>query len=536
MSLNYSTLLKISVAGFVLISVGACKPADKGQGALKSEGVAALNLSKSEASVFAKYFETEPCEVDELEALGALAGMGMGENGANGLSFASRNFADGLVTYRDIKLESEENDAPPFSAKTAVFHCPKMGDEDPGYDRLDLSDVVIGNPDATFTFGTLNIAGPTDGAAAAIIEGMLGTQTGSRADVRFEAVSVTDVTMKSDEVFGSLASLSWGEQRDDAGQGKIDMTIDALDVTVPNQTGGKDMTVDFKGMSARNMLVGGKVDPTQALSTSGILTSTLSNFSAFEKPYDQLLVETFKVKSEGFDIDFGGIEGKTEEDGDVITTRQSLKPSVISFNDTLANNPSFAPNYEILKSLGFETIKLSGSSVTTLDKSDDSYTISDGLFVVEDGFALNFEYSAEGIQDMVAKVKQQAESDATPDIADLYGSLELRNLRLTLEDNSIVEKGLKLASQMTGQNEQALKLGLGAAVFFAAGAANNEIQAEVYTETVEAFADFVKNGGSLTIEANPPEPVSLAPLLSGGGEDMDPEALGFSAYQSNKAE
>jgi len=83
MSIKPSSLLKLSVAGAVLLSVGACKAADKGQGALESQSLSALNLSKNEASVFSKYFETDPCEVDELESLGALAGLGMGENGTN---------------------------------------------------------------------------------------------------------------------------------------------------------------------------------------------------------------------------------------------------------------------------------------------------------------------------------------------------------------------------------------------------------------------------------------------------------------------
>jgi len=68
MSLKFASLLKISVAGAVLLTVGACKPADKGQGALKSETVAALNLSKTEASVFAKYFDVTECTVDEMWA------------------------------------------------------------------------------------------------------------------------------------------------------------------------------------------------------------------------------------------------------------------------------------------------------------------------------------------------------------------------------------------------------------------------------------------------------------------------------------
>ena len=133
----------------------------------------------------------------------------MGESGANGLSFASRDFTDGLVSYRDIKLQSENADSPSFSAKSAIFHCPSMGDEDPGFARLDLTDVRIGDGETTFTFGTLNIANPTDGAAAAILEGMLGTQSRSSGEIGFDAVSLKEVTMQSDEVFGSLESVSY---------------------------------------------------------------------------------------------------------------------------------------------------------------------------------------------------------------------------------------------------------------------------------------------------------------------------------------
>lgn len=536
MSLKFANLLKFSVAGFVLISVGACKPADKGQGALKSEGVAALNLSKSEASIFSKYFETEPCEIDELEALGALAGLGMGESGANGLNFKSRDFDAGRVTYRDIDFKNDDTDTPSFSAKKAVFHCPSMGEETPSYARLDLTDATIGDNDITLTFGTLNVSNPTNGAAAAIIESIVGSGGNSTDDIGFDAVSVTDVTVQSSEIFGSLAALSWGETRDEDGHGKADLTVETLDVTIPGQDGAQDMTIDFKGMSARNMLIGAKVDARDAMSTSEIVRNALSNLNAFEKPYDQLIIETLKLDSEGFEVDFGGIEGKTTEQGNLITTRQSLKPTVISLKESLADVPAFAQNYGIIKSLGFETLKLSGSSVTTLDKTDDSISVTDGLFVVEDGLTLNFEYSAEGLNEMVSKLKAQSAEGSSPDASAAYDALQLRSFRLTLDDNSIVERGLKLATEITGQNEKTIKLGLSAAVFFAANAAENEIQAEVYTETVEAFADFVKKGGSLTLEANPPEPFSLAPLISGEGDDIDPASLGFSASQEGGTE
>ena len=536
MSFKYSSLLKISVAGAVLLSVGACKAADKGQGALKSQGIAALNLSKSEASVFAKYFGTEDCEVDEMEALGALAGLGLGESGANNLSYDSRDFSGGLVTYQDMVVKGDEDGADIFRAKKAVFHCPSMGEEDPVYARLDLTDAMVLDDEITFTFGTLNISDPSPDAAAAIIDGMISSSHNDQGDIGFDAVSMTDVTLQSDDMYGSLKALSWGEIRGEDGQGKADLTVGNLDLTIPGQDSAQDMTIDFQGLSARNLNIGGKLDAEQAMSANGVMGSVVGNLNAFEKPYDELIVETLTLDSEGFALNFGGIEGLTSEESGIITTRQSLKPTVISLKPALADVPSFKRNYDIIKSLGFETLTLSASSVTTLNSADDSVSVSDGLVVVDDGFTLNFEYSAEGLKEMTAKLRTMAQADETPDMMDIYDPLKLRDFRLTLEDNSIVARGLKLASEMTGQSEKNIKRSLGMAVFAAAMAAENEVQAEVYSESLEAFAEFVKNGGTLTIEANPPAPFPLAPLLTERGNDVDPATLGFSASQEGGPE
>ena len=534
MSLNRSSLLKLSVAGAILLSVGACKPADKGQGALKSEGVAALNLSKGESNVFAKYFVTDACEVDDMEALGALAGLGLGENGTNGLSFKSRDIRDGIVSYRDLVLKEKGAKELSFSAGSAVFHCPKMGEEAPLFDRLDLTDVLIKDEkeNVEFTAETLNISEPTSDAARSIVESMTKPDSSGVNNVGFGAISITGVKIKSDELMGTLKAMSWGEMRDDKGQGTADLTLADLELTVSGENGAQDMTIDFSGLSARNVNVGNKRYTEQAMSPNGLVGSVLGNLNAFEKPYDELIVEQLKINAEGFAVDFGGIEGLTTEKSGVITTRQTLKPTQISFKPALADMPSFARNYEILKSLDFETITLSGSSVTTLNKDDDSMSVSDGLFVMDDALRLNFEYSAEGLEEMTQKAQSMLDGEEGTDVMAVYDALKLRDLRLTLEDNSIVSRGMKLATEMTGQSEKNIKRSLGMAVFAAALAAENEVQAEVYSETVEAFADFVKKGGTLTIEANPPAPFPLAPLFTGKGEGVDPDSLGFSAQQA----
>jgi len=521
-----------------ILSVGACKPADKGQGALKSEGISALNLSKSESGIFAKYFKAENCDVDEMEALGALAGLGLGESGTNGLTFDSRDVNSGRVTYQDLTMREDGSVQPVFSAKSVVFHCPKMGDDAPLFDRVDLSDVFIFDRDESveFTAKTVNVAKPTEGAARSIVDSITKGQSVSVGESGFGAISITGAKIKSDEINGTLSALSWGEFRDDSGRGKADLTLDDLDLTLPGQDGAQDVSVSFGGMSARNMNIGGEIDPSSAMSANGIAGSIIGNLNAFEKPYDELIIEALKVDAEGFNVNFGGIEGKTSEAGGVVTTRQSLKPTQIVMKPALGETPSLKRNYEMLKSLGFETINMSGSSVTTLNKADDSIVVSDGLFVIDDALRLNFEYAAEGLSEMSEKAKMLQSTDGAPNLLAVYDSLKLRNFRLTMEDNSIVARGLKLATEMTGQSEKNIKRSLGMMVFAAAMAAENEVQAEVYSETIEAFSDFVKNGGTLTIEANPPAPFPLAPLITGKGENVDPATLGFSASQDGGVE
>ncbi|GGX73235.1 hypothetical protein GCM10011309_24080 [Litorimonas cladophorae] len=533
MSRQLSSLLKISVAGFVLLSVGACKPADKGQGALKSAGVEALNLSKADTSIFGKYFETAACDVDEMEALGALAGLGLGETGTNNLTFAKRKFEAGRVVYSDFRIETSDTES--FSSKQITFHCPQMGEEAPNFERLDLKDATLREDEITANFGTLSVSHPTADAAKALVAGMMSSDNDTSGDIGFGAVSVTGVKVTGDAFSGTLSALAWGEDRGADKRGTADLMLEELKMTVPGKDGVQDMTVDFEGMGARNLNIGAKLLPRYGLSPNGAISQFIGSLNTGTKPYDELIIGDLDVDAEGFSLDFDGIEGKTTEAGDVITTRQSFNPMTITLKPALGENPEFKRAYTILKSLDFETIEMSGSSVTRLDKSDDSIAVSDGLWVIKDAMKLNFEYEAEGLAEMLKSLQTAQSVTSQSQMAAMYEPLKLRSMRFTMEDNSIVARGLKLASEMTGQSEANIKRGLGMLVFGAAMAAENEVQAEVYSETIEAFADFVKNGGTMTIEANPPAPFSLAPLVTGKGADVDPATLGFSASQENEA-
>jgi len=531
MSIKSSSLLKLSVASAVLLSVGACKASDKGQGALKSQSVSALNLSKSQANIFSKYFEMEPCQIDELESLGALAGLGLGENGTNGMTYDSRAVEAGSVTYKNFALK-EANES--FNAKSVVFHCPQMNDDaQPNFKRMDMTGIVINNEKdgVEFSAETVNIADPTPGGARAITENLVQIESALAPEVGFGAISITGAKIKSAEVNGTLKTLTWGEIRDEEGKGKADLTLEELNFAAPARNGTEGMTLDFKGLSIRNLNMGSQAeaDALRGLPSEQIIGSVLSNLNAFEKPYDEFIVEPLKFNSKELSVNMAGMEGQTTEKGGVITTRQSTKPIEINLKPAMGDLPQFQQQYEMIKSLGLETINLSGSSVSTLNSGEDTVALSNGLLVVDDVFRLNFEYKAEGLGAMIENLNSEAES-ANPLAG--YDALKLRNFRMTLEDNSIVDKGLTVATQMTGQSEAQIKLMLTGAVFLAGSLAQNELQADVYSKATGAFADFVKNGGTLTIEANPPEPFSLAPLLTDKAGEIDPASLGFSASQA----
>ncbi len=531
MSRQLSTLLKMSVAGFVLMSVGACKPANKGQGALKSAGIEALNLSSADASIFGKYFQTDSCEADEMEALGALAGLGLGETGSDNVTFKARTFDAGKVTYKGFKVTDDEDVA--FSAETMTFHCAQMGEDAPIFDRVDITDGLILDDDATFTFKTLSVAGPTSQAAEAVADGILGKADVKAGIIGFRGLSFTDAKIKSDAFTATISAVAWGEDRGEDLSGTADMMMGELDITHVGNNGGQEMIVDFAGLTVRNLYLGNDAMVPGDMSANGAVGQALGNLNVAQKPYDELIVGDLDMDSEGFTIDFNGIEGITTEKGDVITTKQTLSPMTVTLKPALGDNPNSKQAYDMLKALNFETLEMSASSITRLNKSEDSVAVSDGLFVIKDALRLNFEYEAEGLAAMVAKLEDLSQAGQAPTQTDAFDALKLRSMRFTLEDNSIVERGLKLASEMTGQSEKSLKRSVGMLTFGAAMAAKNELQSEVYSETAEAFGDFVKNGGTLTIEATPPAPFALAPLMTGKGDDVDPETLGFSASQEN---
>ena len=208
----------------------------------------------------------------------------------------------------------------------------------------------------------------------------------------------------------------------------------------------------------------------------------------------------------------------------------------MSFLPKAAENPNFEILYGQLKTLGLETMNISASSVSKTNKNTDRLQITDGRVEVEDAFILNYEYDFTGLRAASETMKSMTDYDLRTTPFKGYDPMKLNGFRLSLEDHSITDRGLNLASEIMGKSESQIKSILGVFALGAGFAAKNDLEKEIYSETASAFAEFVKDGGIITIETSPTSPFPLSPLVQGQADTIDPETLGFSAWQDGHIE
>lgn len=329
----------------------------------------------------------------------------------------------------------------------------------------------------------------------------------------------------------SAKSFAFGHKATEEENNFGDMMIEDVSFKMLEPDTSEEITIDFEGLNFRNLNLDSSIDGFLAGVSGSSDFNVFDSFTFGKKPYDEFSVGKFNLNSSFVTVDSKGMEGKATEKGGIITIKQNMDPVTINILDAAADVPDFAAVYQQLKSLGFESMTFLASSESKIDSSKDSFTVSDGRFIMQDAFTLNLDYHASGLAAMEENLKAMTEDELLANPLGIYNGLKINNFKMTLEDQSIIERSIKLAADMTGQSEDQLKgmVALGAA---GAGlAATNELEAKLYVDTATAFAEFINKGGNLTIEMNPQTPLDIGSLMDGG--DLDPETLGFSASQSN---
>ena len=106
--------------------------------------------------------------------------------------------------------------------------------------------------------------------------------------------------------------------------------------------------------------------------------------------------------------------------------------------------------------------------------------------------------------------------------------IKLNGFQLRLEDKSIVERGLKLASKFRGSTPAKVKQELKVALAFAPMMAPG-IEGEMLGEIGSAFGEFIENGGTLSIVVDPKQPLTMTDLANYKQSNITMDDIGFSA-------
>ncbi|MFC4725852.1 hypothetical protein AB6B38_10580 [Glycocaulis abyssi] len=185
--------------------------------------------------------------------------------------------------------------------------------------------------------------------------------------------------------------------------------------------------------------------------------------------------------------------------------------------------------HNVLGFLGYEEVVLRFETDTIYDPATDTLqTQNNNRFVWEDGLTLSAQQQISGVQaygDAVAAARDSAVSEPEA-LAELERLLRLHRLEIRLEDHSLLDRSFSAYAQMSGVTPAQMRVQASALIALGLSALPAEIPRPFINAISRPLSDFVRDGGTLIITLDPPEPVPLPALVSPSGE-FDIDRLGL---------
>ncbi len=523
------TLLRNTSLAVILstsLVMGACSNKDKGPSAESSAPGASLGLKAPSDKVFAKHFDVPSRKVSESEAKQALGELNLLDQSGDALSWAKSSGKNGNYSYTNLSAKDDDGQLTIAKAELVGVH---MDGDTATFDRADFSGIKIYDEteDVTVTMDTLSVARPTPDMAKAIITSLQNIKDlndleldidEDDLDMGFGALGMSGMKIASEDVNLSTDSLMWGE---DEKTKLTDFKIKNVNFNL-TENADEPMTGSLKSLSATGI----RSDIFDSLPDrrKGPL-GMVGGFNPLAKMYSTMKMEDLNFDSNFVEVTSKGFEGKSTEKGGVTTQRSVGEPFIIRLKEA-PNDRDAKQAYDMIKELGFDELVFQSSQTTIMDSNKDTVEVKDGFLSMKDGFKLSYNYGASGVKAMTDKIQESSQGKA--DMQAAIENMKLNGFQMRLEDQSIVERGLKLAGKFRGadpdQVKKELKVALTLAPMMASG-----LEGEMLGEMASAFGDFVEDGGTLSIVMNPKEPISMTELADYKRSNLSKSDLGFSA-------
>ncbi|WP_298917867.1 hypothetical protein [uncultured Algimonas sp.] len=577
LSLQRTLLAGLCASALVM---GSCRGGDKPAAEEITVDAATLELTKADEGALSRHFEVEARDGTESETLALLDALGM-----DGASYGERAIDGSTVVYTDWTASSgnaaiqadrvemiglhETDDGATLDKLVVLDMGLKAYEEDESEARVEVVDAAVAN---------LTVVQPTADLMADLTDVLMARDTAAEkatdtvediADTgEFRAIRLADMTatVREDEQTGTFA-IEQIVVGNDADMAIMDVVLETLNFEwaadddsasdTDAATVAKPFKLEMDGLTAMGLDTT-QMDPGN-MPGAGLGASFMNGFMSGlsprgTPPFRQIDLGRVALESGTFDLITDGFEADTTVDGGVTTLRSVMEPMIVTFKD-MTDTP-VAPYMDVLRENGLAEISMKGSGTTIFDPAEDRVRYEDGLFDIDDGLRMRCDYSVLGTNAAAASMKASGVTMPVFDFSDDGDSeaemerymaemerynaaqaeanklIRIESLDCDIQDvpgNSLVERGYKVASAITGRPVPVLKGSAKTMIALGSLTAPSAFQRDLMDTVGSGLIDFIDTPGqTMTITMAPEEPVSITSLTGQDGSEPTIEPLNLS--------
>jgi len=258
--------------------------------------------------------------------------------------------------------------------------------------------------------------------------------------------------------------------------------------------------------------------------------------------FDRFALRGLTGDAEGVAFALDNFVGSVDKTGSRYTYSMALDSARLVPD---ASQPAGAQVATALGMLGYERVEMSMAANTVYDESTGrAGTFGDNFIELHDGLRIEMTQDLGGYDEYYAALPAAAaalqgaaeDEEPTAEQADamvqLMAPIVLHDLSMRIVDLSLLDRALEAGAASQGITTEELRMQTAAMIGVGLLSAPPDIPRPLLTQMSEALTAFINQGGSLTVRATPPEPISIGTVsqqIEAGTFDYDALGLSFSA-------
>jgi len=507
--------------------------------------------------------------LDQTTADAAIDVLGLSDSGSRNITFDSAIFDDGVYTFTNVVI-TRESDDDEIAVPSGKVSSPK---ED-GLEEIHASRMIIDSPrlnengdvllyafameEMTFigsdetthvTLDRFSVDQPNDIMSSELASVMF-TSDNSDLEPSWEQYAFGGIAMEGLEIVTSdndgpnQVSLDRFavEHYDSEGLGRFEIIgfeAGGASAEGPVNVHMAEFSIDGLDTSMyHNMFAAMEAGETENEVAEAYMESVFSNPMNMMTIMEAMTLRDINVTAPGVIVDMDYLTMFVEEGSDEL--RSVMEMGLLSLVPDAAH-PTGAQMSMGLGMMGYDRLDMSMASESVYNLAEDrAYTIGDNFIEFKDALRIDFGQDISGYNAYFEALRNLElstdESEASEEEMDAFfeaiGPLTLNQMSIRLEDKSLLERGLAFAATTQGLPPEQLRAQAGMMVGMGLMAAPPEVPRTLIAEFSTALTSFINEGGTLIMNMNPPEALSVGEVMEqieAGTFDYNALGLSFTA-------